>query len=232
VTGKTALDIDVSSRLSGALLPYLLIVVGLAFVLLTFVFRSLVIPLVGSLGFLLSIMATLGVIVAVFQKGWLGSLFGIVDQPGPIMSLMPILLVGIVFGLAMDYQVFLVTRMREEYVHGARPTEAVIAGLGHASRVIVAAALIMISVFVGFGLFAGDQMIALVGLGLACAVLLDAFVVRMMLVPAVMTLLGSKAWWLPRWLERALPDVDIEGKSLRANRGAEAGTPQPAVEPT
>jgi len=230
VTGKTALDIDVSSRLNGALLPYLLIVVGLAFLLLTFVFRSLVIPLVASLGFLLSIMATLGVIVAVFQKGWLGSLFGIVDQPGPIMSIMPILLVGIVFGLAMDYQVFLVTRVREEYVHGAKPTEAVIAGLGHASRVIVAAALIMISVFVGFGLFASDPMITLIGLGLACAVLLDAFVVRMMLVPAVMTLLGSKAWWLPRWLERALPNIDIEGTRLRAGRGVEAGIPQPRPE--
>src|SRR5450830_215559 len=230
VTGKTALDIDVSSGLNGALLPYLLIVVGLAFLLLTFVFRSLVIPLVASLGFLLSIMATLGVIVAVFQKGWLGSLFGIVDQPGPIMSIMPILLVGIVFGLAMDYQVFLVTRVREEYVHGAKPTEAVIAGLGHASRVIVAAALIMISVFVGFGLFASDPMITLIGLGLACAVLLDAFVVRMMLVPAVMTLLGSKAWWLPRWLERALPNIDIEGTRLRAGRGVEAGIPQPRPE--
>jgi RND superfamily putative drug exporter len=229
VTGKTALDIDVSSVLNGALLPYLLIVVGLAFLLLTFVFRSLVIPLVASLGFLLSIMATLGVIVAVFQKGWLGNPLGIVDQPGPIMSLMPILLVGIVFGLAMDYQVFLVTRMREEYVHGAKPTEAVISGLGHGSRVIVAAALIMISVFVGFGLFASDAMITLVGLGLACAVLLDAFVVRMMLVPAVMTLLGSKAWWLPRWLDRALPDVDIEGMGLRKARSADQGrSRQPA----
>ena len=230
VTGKTALDIDMSSRLNSALLPYLLIVVGLAFLLLTFVFRSLVIPLIGSIGFILSVMATLGVIVAVFQKGWLGGLFGIVDQPGPVMSLMPILLIGIVFGLAMDYQVFLVTRVREEYVHGAEPTEAVIAGLRHASRVIVAAALIMISVFVGFGLFASDQMITLVGLGLACAVLLDAFVVRMMLVPAVMTLLGHNAWWLPKWLERALPSVDIEGKALREGNGAEAGVPQPGLE--
>lgn len=232
VTGKTALDIDVSSRLNGALLPYLLIVVGLAFVLLTFVFRSLVIPLVASLGFLLSVMATLGVMVAVFQKGWLGSLFGLVDQPGPIMSIMPILLVGIVFGLAMDYQVFLVTRMREEHVHGATPTEAIVAGLGHASRVVVAAALIMISVFVGFGLFAGEQMITLVGLGLACAVMLDAFIVRMMLLPAVMALLGSKAWWLPRWLERALPNIDFEGRDLRAeyDRDAGTGTPKPALE--
>jgi putative drug exporter of the RND superfamily len=230
VTGKTALDIDVSNRLNSALLPYLLIVVGLAFLLLTFVFRSLVVPLMASLGFILSVMATLGVIVAVFQKGWLGGLFGIVDQPGPVMSLMPTLLIGIVFGLAMDYQVFLVTRIREEYVHGAEPTEAVITGLTHASRVIFAAALIMISVFIGFGLFASDQMITLVGLGLACAVLLDAFVVRMTLVPAVMTLLGHNAWWLPRWLERTLPDVDIEGKVLRADHGAEAGVPQPGLE--
>jgi putative drug exporter of the RND superfamily len=230
VTGKTALDIDISSRLNSALLPYLLIVVGLAFVLLTFVFRSLVIPLIGSIGFILSVMATLGVIVAVFQKGWLGGLFGVVDKPGPVMSLMPIILVGIVFGLAMDYQVFLVTRIREEYVHGAEPTQAVMAGLSHASRVIVAAALIMISVFVGFGLFASDQMITLVGLGLACAVLLDAFVVRMLVVPAVVTLLGRKAWWLPKWLDRALPDVDVEGKGLRAGRGGEADVRQPQLE--
>ncbi len=221
VTGKTALEIDMSAKLNGALPLYLLIVVGLAFVVLTMAFRSLVIPLLASLGFLLSVMATLGVVVAVFQKGWLGSLFGIVKQPAPIMSAMPILLVGIVFGLAMDYQVFLAVRMREEYIHGASPVDAVVSGLGHGARVVTAAALIMISVFAGFGLFSGDTTIAMIGLGLACAVLLDAFVVRMTIVPAVMGLLGRKAWWLPKWLDRVLPDFDVEGKSLRPGREQE-----------
>jgi RND superfamily putative drug exporter len=215
VTGKTALEIDVSTKLNSVLPLYLLIVVGLAFIVLTLVFRSLVVPLIASLGFLLSVMATLGVVVAVFQKGWLGDLFGIVKQPAPIMSALPILLVGIVFGLAMDYQVFLVVRMREEYVHGASPREAIVSGLGHGARVVTAAALIMISVFAGFGLFAGDTTIAMIGLGLASAILLDAFVVRMTIVPAVMALLGRKAWWLPRWLDRILPDFDVEGKGLR-----------------
>lgn len=158
------------------------------------------------------------ILVAVFQKGWLGSLFGIVKQPAPIMSFLPILLVGIVFGLAMDYQVFLVVRMREEHVHGVSPVDAVVSGLGHGARVVTAAALIMIGVFAGFGFFAGDPAIVMMGLGLACAILLDAFVVRMTIVPAVMALLGQKAWWLPRWLDRVLPDFDVEGKSLRPSR--------------
>ncbi len=222
VTGKTALDIDMSAKLNGALPLYLLIVVGLAFIVLTLAFRSLVVPLIASIGFLLSVLATLGVVVAVFQQGWLGSLFGIVKQPAPIMSVMPILLVGIVFGLAMDYQVFLVVRMREEYIHGASPRQAVILGLSHGTRVVTAAALIMISVFAGFGVFAGDPTIVMIGLGLACAILLDAFVVRMTIVPAVMALLGRKAWWLPAWLDRALPDFDVEGKNLR--RGHERGS--------
>ena len=221
VTGKTALEIDMSAKLNHALPLYLLIVVGLAFIVLTLAFRSLVVPLVASLGFLVSVMATLGVVVAVFQKGWLGSLFGIVKQPAPIMSALPILLVGIVFGLAMDYQVFLVVRMREEYVHGASPIEAVISGLAHGARVVTAAALIMISVFAGFGLFSGDATITMIGLGLACAILLDAFVVRMTIVPAVMALLGQKAWWLPRSLARILPDFDVEGKSLRPSQDHE-----------
>ena len=228
VTGKTALDIDMSAKLNAVLPFYLLIVVGLALIVLTLAFRSLVVPLIASLGFLVSVVATLGVMVAVFQKGWLGSLFGIVKQPAPIMSVLPILLIGIVFGLAMDYQVFLVVRMREEYIHGASPIDAVVSGLGHGARVVVAAALIMISVFAGFGLFAGDTMITPLGLGLACAVLLDAFVVRMTIVPAVMTLLGQKAWWLPRWLDRVLPDFDVEGKSLRTE---EAVASVPALEP-
>lgn len=132
VTGLTAVNIDVSTKLSDALIPYLAIVVGLALILLLLVFRSIVIPLKAALGFLLSVVSTLGVLVAVFQWGWLKDVFG-VDQTGPIVSLLPIVLIGVVFGLAMDYEVFLVSRMREEYVHGAEPTQAIVEGSGTAA---------------------------------------------------------------------------------------------------
>ncbi|WP_262058809.1 MMPL family transporter [Streptomyces sp. STR69] len=213
VTGTTALNIDVSSKLSSALIPYLGVVVGLALVLLLLVFRSILVPLKAALGFLLSVVATLGVVVAVFQWGWLADLFG-VDQTSPIVSVLPIFMIGVVFGLAMDYEVFLVTRMREAYVHGAEPTEAVIAGFRHSARVVTAAAVIMISVFAGF-LLDDVALIKSIGLGLASAVLFDAFVVRMTLVPAVMTLLGRRAWALPGRLDRILPNVDVEGERLR-----------------
>ncbi|MFE5640440.1 MMPL family transporter, partial [Streptomyces sp. NPDC056543] len=165
-------------------------------------------------GFLLSVVAALGAVVAVFQWGWLGSLFG-VEQTGPIMSMMPIFMVGVVFGLAMDYEVFLVTRMREAYVHGERPGETIVTGFRHSARVVTAAAVIMIAVFSGF-IGMTDQMIKMIGFGLAVAVLFDAFVVRMAIVPAVLALLGHKAWWLPKWLDRALPNVDVEGEGLAA----------------
>ncbi|MEV0907014.1 MMPL family transporter [Streptomyces hokutonensis] len=213
VTGTTALNIDVSNKLSGALIPYLGVVVGLALVLLLLVFRSILVPLKAALGFLLSVVATLGVVVAVFQWGWLADLFG-VDQTSPIVSVLPIFMIGVVFGLAMDYEVFLVTRMREEYVHGAEPTEAVIAGFRHGARVVTAAAVIMISVFAGF-LLDDVALIKSIGLGLASAVLFDAFVVRLTIVPAVMALLGRRAWALPGWLDRILPNVDVEGERLR-----------------
>ncbi|MFD0741070.1 MMPL family transporter [Phytohabitans flavus] len=213
VTGQTAMNIDVSDRMGSALVPYLAVVVGLAFVLLALVFRSVVVPLKATLGFLLSVVATFGAVVAVFQWGWLAALFG-VEETAPIMSLLPVLLVGIVFGLAMDYQVFLVTRMREEYVHGAQPTEAVVIGFGHGARVVTAAAIIMISVFAGF-ILSHEALIKSIGFALAVAILFDAFVVRMTIVPAVMTLLGRSAWWLPRWLDRILPNVDVEGEKLR-----------------
>jgi RND superfamily putative drug exporter len=213
VTGTTALNIDASNKLSGALIPYLGVVVGLALVLLLLVFRSILVPLKAALGFLLSVLATLGVVVAVFQWGWLADLFG-VNQTSPIVSVLPIFMIGVVFGLAMDYEVFLVTRMREAYVHGAEPTEAVIAGFRHSARVVTAAAVIMISVFAGF-LLDDVALIKSIGLGLAAAVLFDAFVVRMTIVPAVMTLLGRRAWALPGWLDRKLPNVDVEGERLR-----------------
>ncbi|WP_432145061.1 MMPL family transporter [Streptomyces sp. bgisy084] len=213
VTGTTAMNIDVSQKLNDALLPYLALVVGLAFVLLMVVFRSVLVPLKAALGFLLSVVAALGAVVAVFQWGWLSGLFG-VEQTGPIMSMMPIFLVGVVFGLAMDYEVFLVTRMREAFVHGERPDEAVVTGFRHGARVVTAAAVIMISVFAGF-IGSTDSMVKMIGFGLAIAVFFDAFVVRMALVPAVLALLGRSAWWLPRWLQKLLPNVDVEGEGLR-----------------
>ncbi|MGK3110467.1 MMPL family transporter [Streptomyces sp. WAC05858] len=227
VTGSTALNIDVSDKFKAALMPYLLVVVGLAFLVLILVFRSLLVPLKAALGFLLSVLASLGAVVAVFQWGWLKDLFG-VEQPGPIMSLMPILTVGIVFGLAMDYQVFLVTRMREAYLHGADPRQAVVTGFEHSAKVVTAAALIMIGVFAGF-MNSTDSVIAALGLGLAVAVALDAFVVRMTIVPAVLTLLGRRAWSLPAWIDRVLPIVDIEGERL-AKSPAAGARPEPATE--
>ncbi|GAA4915891.1 MMPL family transporter [Streptomyces coeruleoprunus] len=218
VTGQTAMNIDFSQKMNDALLPYLGLVVGLAFLLLMVVFRSVLVPLKAALGFLLSVVAALGAVVAVFQWGWLGSLFG-VEQTGPIMSMMPIFMVGVVFGLAMDYEVFLVTRMREAFVHGERPGEAIVTGFRHGARVVTAAAVIMIAVFAGF-IGASEQMVKMIGFGLATAVLFDAFVVRMAIVPAVLALLGRRAWWLPRWLDRILPNVDVEGEGLRERLGS------------
>ncbi|MFD9190147.1 MMPL family transporter [Streptomyces phaeochromogenes] len=222
VTGTTALNIDIAKKMQDALIPYLVVVVGLAFLLLLVVFRSVLVPLKAALGFLLSVLASFGAVVTVFQNGHGASLLG-VDQTGPIMSLMPIFLVGIVFGLAMDYQVFLVSRMREAYVHGEEAGQAVVSGFRHSGRIVVAAALIMMAVFSGF-MTAGDSMVKMVGFGLATAVLFDAIVVRMVLVPAVLALLGKRAWWLPGWLDRLLPRVDIEGEALN-RRAAELPAP-------
>jgi putative drug exporter of the RND superfamily len=224
VTGNTALGIDISEKLAAALPVFLAVVVGLAFLLLMLAFRSILVPIKATLGFLLSLAATFGALVAVFQWGWLADLLG-VEQTGPVLSFLPILLIGLLFGLAMDYEVFLVSRMREEHVHGADPQESVIGGFRHGARVVTAAALIMGSVFGGF-ILGHDATIKSIGFALAFGVLVDAFVVRMAIVPAVMTLLGKAAWYLPRWLDRALPDVDIEGAALE-RRGAE---PRPEEE--
>ncbi|MEU6183140.1 MMPL family transporter [Streptomyces coeruleorubidus] len=214
VTGQTAMNIDVSEKLNDALIPYLVLVVGLAFLLLIVVFRSILVPLKAALGFLLSVTAALGAVVAVFQWGWLADLMG-VEQTGPVMSMMPIFMVGVVFGLAMDYEVFLVTRMREAYVHGEKAGQAVVTGFRHGARVVTAAAVIMMAVFAGF-IGSSESMVKMIGFGLAIAVFFDAFVVRMAIVPAVLALLGRKAWWLPKWLDRALPNVDVEGTGLRS----------------
>ncbi|MFK0107222.1 MMPL family transporter [Streptomyces sp. NPDC091217] len=221
VTGATAVNIDVAQKVQDALVPYLLVVVGLAVVLLLLVFRSVLVPLKAALGFLLSVLASLGAVVLVFQRGHGASLLG-VESTGPIMSLMPIFLVGIVFGLAMDYEVFLVSRMREAYVHGDRPEQAVVSGFRYSARVVAAAALIMMAVFSGF-IGAAESMIKMIGFGLASAVLFDAFVVRMAIVPAVLALLGRSAWWLPKGLDRLLPSVDVEGEALSRAVPAPAG---------
>ncbi|MFJ5079914.1 MMPL family transporter [Streptomyces sp. NPDC088553] len=218
VTGQTAMFIDFSQTLDDALLPYLALVVGLAFLLLMVVFRSVLVPLKAALGFLLSVAAALGAVVAVFQWGWLADVFGI-DAPGPIMSTMPIFMIGVVFGLAMDYEVFLVSRMRESYAHGARPGEAVVDGFRYGGRVVGAAAVIMMSVFSGF-IVEDNDFVKMIGFALAIAVLFDAFVVRMAIVPALFALLGRSAWWLPTWLDRILPRVDVEGEKLAATRPA------------
>ncbi|MFJ8083665.1 MMPL family transporter [Streptomyces sp. NPDC096205] len=215
VTGATAMNIDVSQKLNDALIPYLILVVGLAFLLLIVVFRSILVPLKAALGFLLSVMAALGAVVAVFQWGWLSGLMG-VEETGPVMSMMPIFMVGVVFGLAMDYEVFLVTRMREAYVHGEKPSQAVVTGFKYGARVVTAAAVIMMAVFAGF-IGSSESMIKMIGFGLAIAVFFDAFIVRMAIVPAVLALLGKRAWWLPKWLDRVLPNVDVEGEGLRAH---------------
>jgi RND superfamily putative drug exporter len=219
VTGNTAVGVDVSNKLSDALPTYLFVVIGLSFLLLLLAFRSVLVPLKATLGFVLTIGATFGITVAVFQEGHLASLVG-VDSPGPLVSFLPIIMMGILFGLAMDYEVFIVSRVREEFVHGLHADRATIAGLGHGARVVTAAGLIMASVFAGF-ILVDDPTIKAIGFGLTVGVLIDAFVVRMTLVPAVLSLLGDRAWWFPKWLDRITPRVDIEGENLRVDKGPE-----------
>ncbi|MBH0098566.1 MMPL family transporter [Salinibacterium sp. NSLL150] len=216
VTGTTAIGIDISNRLSNALVPFGLIVVGLSVVLLMMVFRSVLVPLKAAAGFLLSVVASFGVVVAVFQWGWFADVIG-VENPGPILSFMPILLMAVLFGLAMDYEVFLVSGMREEYVKTRDAMGSVRHGFASSARVVTAAALIMFFVFFAF-VPEGSGTIKPIALGLAVGIAFDAFLVRMTLVPALMALFGNAAWWLPAWLNKLLPDVDIEGEQLREHR--------------
>jgi membrane protein YdfJ len=212
VTGTTAVNIDISQKLNEALPKFCMVIVGLAFILLMVVFRSLLVPLKAVLGFILSLAATLGFSVFVIQDGHMGSLFGFYGT-GTVLNFMPIIVVGILFGLAMDYEVFLVSRMREEYKKTGDAKKAVLAGMGHSGSVVTAAGLIMISVFTGF-MLAEDPIIKSMGFALAFGILFDAFVVRMLIVPATMTLMGKSAWYLPKWLDRMLPNLDIEGEAV------------------
>jgi RND superfamily putative drug exporter len=211
VTGQTALNVDISAKLSSALPVYLAIIIALCLILLILVFRSLLVPLTAVVGYVLSILATLGAVTFVFQQGHLDGVFGIAT-PGPILSFLPIILLGILFGLAMDYEVFLESRMREESLH-KDPANAVIDGYTGSAKVVASAAIIMIAVFASF-IFSPDPTTKSLGFALALGVLIDAFVIRMTVVPATMYIFKGAAWWLPHWMRRALPDLDIEGSKL------------------
>lgn len=208
VTGSTALQIDINHKLADALPVYLTVVVGLSLLLLMIAFRSILIPLKATLGFLLSVVAMFGALVAVFQWGW----FGVTDAPGPIVSFIPIIAIGILFGLAMDYEFFLVSGMQESYHHKKNAKAAILRGFAIGSRVVVAAGLIMVAVFAGF-VGNHDATIQSIGFALAVGILVDAFIVRLIIVPIVMSFIGRAAWWLPKWLEKRLPKISIEGES-------------------
>lgn len=211
ITGFTAIQIDVTQRLREAMIPFGTFVVGLSLILLMMVFRSIWVPIKAALGYLLSVGGAFGATALVFNQGWFGPVVNL-PEPGPVISFLPIILMGILFGLAMDYEVFLVSRMREEYVHG-NVDNWVRDGFVHSAKVVVAAAIIMFSVF-AFFVPNGEGTIKAIAFALAIGVALDAFVVRMTLGPAVMKLLGRHAWWLPGWLDRILPSLDIEGEAL------------------
>ena len=231
VTGTTAINIDTSDTLTAALPVFLVLVVGLALLLLAAVFRSIAVPVTAAAGFLLTIAASLGAVVWIFQEGNLADLLGVAST-GPIVSFLPVLMIAILFGLAMDYEVFLVSRMREGYVHTGRAREATINGFAASARVVTAAALIMIAVFSSF-IIDDALTVKSIGFALAFGVLVDAFLVRMTLVPAVLALLDRRAWWLPRWLDRRMPNLDIEGeKILHELEPAPSPEGEAAAEPT
>jgi len=218
VTGTTAAFIDISEKLGDRLPVFMAAVVGLSFLLLLVVFRSILVPVKAAIMNLLSIGASYGVVVAVFQWGWGNELIG-VDNTVPVSPFLPMIMFAIVFGLSMDYEVFLLSRVREEYVRGGDSHRSVVEGLAATARVITSAALIMISVFAAF-LLTPDIEIKMFAVGLSVAVLVDATVVRMVLVPSTMALMGDANWWFPRWLDRALPHVDVEGSAVLATTTA------------
>jgi RND superfamily putative drug exporter len=207
VTGTTAVQIDINEKLAAALPVYLAVVVGLSIIILMVAFRSILIPIKATIGFLLSVFAMFGALVAVFQWGW----FGITDAPGPIVSFIPIIAIGILFGLAMDYEFFLVSGMQESYHKTSDARASVLQGFAVGSRVVVAAGLIMVAVFAGF-ISNHDQTIQSMGFALAVGILIDAFVVRMIITPIIMSYFDKAAWWIPKWLDKRLPKISIEGE--------------------
>ncbi|MDS1270336.1 MMPL family transporter [Lipingzhangella sp. LS1_29] len=226
VTGPTAMSIDISERLGDAMPVFLSVVVGLALILLVLVFRSILVPIKTALSFALSSMAALGATVVVFQWGYGADALGLITTDS-LISFMPILVIALMFGLAMDYEMFLVSRMREDYIRTGDAQGAIVTGYRQAARVVAVAAFIMIAVF-GFFVWGDSTMIQPIAFALAAGVFLDAILVRMTLVPAVMAMFGGAAWWLPRWLDRILPNVDVEGDRL-AQALRNSGT-RPATE--
>ena len=238
VAGQTTGNIDISQKLADALPLYLALVVGLSFLIMVVVFRSLFVPLIATGGFVLSYFAAIGGTVAIYQWGWLSPVFG-VATPSPILNFLPTILVGVLFGLAMDYMLFLASGMREAYAHGAPARTAVVLGFRAGRSVVAAAAIIMVAVFGGF-IFSDSAIIRPIGFALAFGVLVDAFGVRMVLMPALMHLAGDRAWWLPSWLDRLIPNVDVEGAALerqhpprgrRPRRRARRADPGPGPRP-
>jgi RND superfamily putative drug exporter len=224
VGGNTAAFEDITDKVAGRLPVFIITVIGLSVLLLIMAFRSLWIPLVSAVFNLLSVAAAYGVVVAVFQEGFGASLIG--AQSGvPIVSFLPVMLFAILFGLSMDYNVFLLSRMHEAYNEGDRPRESVIHGMGRIGKVVVFAGLIMSAVFLSF-VTSNDTIGKMFGLGLGLAILIDVLVVRMVVAPAVVALLGDRAWWLPGWLDRLLPNVSLEGR-----RDVVIDEPEPDVEP-
>jgi RND superfamily putative drug exporter len=211
IGGTTASNIDVSAKLSSALPIFLIVVVGLAFILLTFAFRTILVPIKSILGFLLSMSAALGAQVAMFQWGWGQHIFGI--TPSETISFLPIIMLAIIFGLSSDYEVFVVSRIKEDFTKNGDARQAVQRGTAVSARVVTAAALIMFSIFVAF-MFTNDPTIKAIGFSFAVGVFLDAFVVRLTLVPAIMAIVQSKLWYHPQWFNRYIPDPDIEGQRL------------------
>lgn len=215
VTGITAVSIDTSERLTSALIPFAIVVVGLSFLLSLLVFRSIAIPVKATLGFILSASAAFGVVSAIYSWGWLVDLLN-VQATGPVISFFPIMLISVLFGLSMDYEVFLVARIREEYVRTGNAELAVDTGYRQSQTVVNAAGIIMIAVFLAF-IPHGSATVKPLAIGLAVGVFVDAFIVRMSLARSILYLLGDKAWWLPRWLDRRLPHLDVEGEALESN---------------
>jgi RND superfamily putative drug exporter len=229
VGGSLAVLEDTTDRVGSRLPLFIFVVIGLSVLLLTMAFRSLWIPLVSAVFNLLSVAAAYGVVVAVFQEGIGASLIG-ADSGVPIISFLPVMLFAILFGLSMDYNVFLLSRIHEAYNAGDRPRASVIHGMGRIGKVVVFAGLIMAGVFLGF--VPQDDLIGkMFGLGLGLAILIDVLIVRMVIAPAVVTLLGDRAWWLPAWLDRLLPNVSLDGGREPVQRDEdreEMGEPEPA----
>ncbi|MFI9102264.1 MMPL family transporter [Streptomyces fildesensis] len=228
VGGTTASNIDVSAKLSSALPVFLIVVVGLAFILLTLAFRTILVPIKSIIGFLLSVAAAFGAQVAMFQWGWGEQLFGI--TPSQTISFLPILMLAIIFGLSSDYEVFVVSRIKEDFTKNGDALKAVERGTGLAARVVTAAALIMFSIFVAF-MFTDDPIVKAIGFSFAAGVFLDAFVVRLTLVPAFMAIIRAKIWYHPKWFGRYIPDLDIEGDRLQHRQGASGAAKTPDEQP-